>query len=69
MLCCNYKAIYIGNELCGFQKDHEYQFELSNDGRTYELSAVYDYTEDKPIDLYMRYSSEKSIKRYWRIIE
>lgn len=69
MLCCNYKGTYIGKSMCGFQTDHLYTFELSNNGRTYELLTSYDHTDDKSVYLYISYASEKSIKRNWRIEE
>lgn len=63
----NYVGKFVLDDMCGFQKDHEYQIEVSNNGRTYEVSAMYDNTIDSSVDLYIRLSSEKSIRRYFEI--
>ena len=64
-----YTGTYAGREMCGFRQDHEYQFRLSNNGRTYELVAFYDNTFDEETDLFMAYSNEKSIRNNWNVKE
>ena len=64
-----YTGIYIGKEMCGFKLEHEYQFKLNHNGRTYELVAFYDLSIDEDVDLFMPYSSEKSIRMNWNIKE
>lgn len=64
-----YIGIYIGKEVCGFKQDHEYIFEVYNNGRTYELTAIYDKTLDETVDIFIMYSNENSIRLYWEIYE
>ena len=53
-----YTGTYIGKEICGFKQNHIYTFETFNNGRHYELTAVYDHTFDEEVDLYITYSNE-----------
>ena len=64
-----YTGTYIGKEICGFKQDHIYTFEIFNNGRHYELTAIYDHTLDEETDLYITYSNEVSIRRNWSIEE
>lgn len=65
----NYFGTYIGKEMCGFKYGHNYQFEVSNNGRTYNIYAFMDNTDEKAVDLHIPYASEKSIRRNWNINE
>lgn len=64
-----YSGVYVGKEICGFKKEHKYQFEIRHNGRTYQLHAINDLNENNEADLYMDYSNEISIKKYWIIDE
>lgn len=64
-----YTGTYIGKEVCGFKHGHEYIFEVSNNGRTYELTAIYDKTFEETVDIFIMYSNENSIRLNWRIDE
>lgn len=64
-----YTGTYIGKEVCGFKKDHEYIFEVNNNSRTYELIAIYDKTLEETVDIFIMYSNENSIRLNWRIDE
>ena len=69
MILGNYIGTYIGKEIFGFQKGHKYQFELNNNGRTYELNAFQDITDGISKDLHNIYASEISIRRNWNLDE
>lgn len=60
-----YYGTYIGKSVCGFKKDHNYEFELNKNGYTYELRAFSD--NGSIIELYMYYASEISIRSNWII--
>jgi len=62
-----YIGIYIGREMCGIKQSHQYDLDISNNGRTYEVNITYDHTDEKNVELYMMYSNENSINRYWNI--
>lgn len=64
-----YTGTYTGKEMCGFKQNHVYTFETFNNGRHYELTAIYDHTLDEETDLYLTYSNEVSIRRNWSIEE
>ena len=64
-----YAGTYVGKEMFGFKQNHTYQFKLTHNGINYELTAFSDDTEDEETNLYVVYSSEKSIKTYWDIEE
>jgi len=65
LLLGNYKGNYLLDNMCGFKKNHMYELEINNNGRTYEIVAIHDYTDECTVDLYMRLSSENSIRRYF----
>lgn len=64
-----YKGNYVGKEMLGFLKNHSYEFELTNNGRTYELYAFTNITENKSVDLHIHYASSNSINRNWKVEE
>lgn len=63
-----YIGEYKGKEILGFTNKHKYQFELKHNGRSYQLHAFLDITEDEEVDLYSDYSSSISIKQNWNIV-
>lgn len=69
MLCTEYKGKYLGKKICGLMPGNVYEFELSNNERTYELNVTRNVTEDKVDDITMQYASEISIKQNWKILE
>ena len=57
---------YKGHKMLGFTPGHEYELEIEWNGwSAYEVAAVYDITEDKPVDLMITLSSQKSIAQYF----
>lgn len=64
-----YTGEYIGKEMFGLKQEHNYTFELKHNGRTYEMSIISDNTIDEEVDVFIPYSSEKSIRRNWTINE
>lgn len=68
MISGNYKGKYIGRTMCGFIHGFEYEFELNNNGRTYQLNAYKDNTLDKAVDLSIAYASENSINKNWELL-
>ena len=65
MLQGNYIGKYKGKNLCGFETGHEYEIEIDKTIYGYDITGTYDKTEDKIIDAYIRYASEKSINTKW----
>lgn len=65
MLQGTYIGKYTGKDLCGFKNNHEYEVEIDKTLYGYDVTGVYDKTEDKIVDAYIRYASEKSINTKW----
>lgn len=68
MLEGTYKGKYIGKSTCGFMTGFEYEFELSNNGRTYHINAYNNITLNIEEKLNISYASENSINNNWEII-
>lgn len=67
MILGKHKGKYVGKSICGFISGFEYEIDVSNNGRTYMISAIKDLTLDKDVDFSISYASEISINKNWEI--
>lgn len=58
--------VYKGHPILGFVAGHEYKLDIKWDGwSAYVVTATYDITDEKKVNLEMRLSSKKSIESYF----
>ena len=69
MLIGTYNATYIGKTMCGFETAHSYLIKIGKDLYGYQISGIYDLTDNDNSSAYLVYASEKSIRRNWNIIK
>ena len=69
MLIGKYNAQYIGRTMCGFENNHEYIINIDKDIYGYQISGLYDITDQERSFAFMPYACENSIRRYWDIKE
>lgn len=69
MLIGTYNAQFIGDTMCGFENKHEYLIKIDKDLYGYQVSSLYDITDQDNSSTYISYASENSLKRYWIIKE
>lgn len=69
MLIGTYNAKYTGKTMCGFENEHEYLIKIDKDLYGYQISGVYDMTDNANSSAYLVYASENSIRRSWDILK
>lgn len=69
MLVGKYNVKYIGKTMCGFETNHEYIINIVKDLYGYQISGLYDVTDQDNSSAFIRLSSEKSVRNYFEIQE